>query len=884
MEKPLETARHDNVSIATVLLDAQYADAVQSQPPAAATKSLRAFRGKFKLAFMSQKKRFEPRLDLGSSKQLCSQPCIIRLSIDSVSMQQPCHGIENAELTDPVTLADGIPVHDAEESRAAQHEQTPNASTKEALSNIEDENCSAPSGLELHSGQPDPNHDTSRDQMSELAVSPDTQNGSSSPVLPALRRVKSYSTLIASRDEVLSTGGVQAQPDFVMLKLRLISASLEDSEPFSSAVQAASPGTPSTRSFGAESRRDSGLGLSYAVEAQRWKRACHVQQDAHKAELDSLSQKHKADARVAEERLNELKKTHELEMASKEEQVSTIMSMYQGLNIEHDKLKAQKPGSPASSGHSAKAVTSSGEIVILKSRLEQRDQDLAKALEAKQALQVELTNTRYVNDVAAFEFAEIRVAWEQEVTKNRELANKTNKDAAVKLAEMKTLWEKECVTNMQARLALENDPSKTAEMDRTIDHLRKELMDSELVNNQHVAAFDELEKKFKREQDIAKAELAAAAAQNETLSDAAHEFCKRKRTFQQATDKLVDEHPSCENHRDLSKALNRYCDTVTYEKQLEAFIEKGTERLTETFCTIRRLEIQLKQHETEAEEQKTNCEILEVQSKDHANKVTRLEIDANHRAGELSKLAAEKDTHIHQLQSQMKQIEAQVATGIDACTKWFLDTKDQEIANTRTELTAANQRIDQLRQDLHTKQIFEKLDGDHRQGYVEDLEQYPPRLAAAEKELQTLRNKLENYDLKYSAPNWIDFKTHELRVAEVRTQTRAQVADEVRAEVQVQVKTETEQRLLNYWMNPLAQLGSFLWARIRRLEQPLIDGGLNVWDQERFILAQQSRRLRVSGAESPVVAVANAGSVVAPPQQGHQGPVQYQGRPQHQRQ
>lgn len=419
--------------------------------------------------------------------------------------------------------------------------------------------------------------------------------------------------------------------------------------------------------------------------------------------------------------------------------------------------------------------------------------------------------------------------------------------------------------NIQLRLAMQDDPSKTAEMDRTIDHLQKQLMDCQTLNNQQVAAFDNLEKRCKHEQTAANAQLKAAASLNEMLADVAHDFCKRKATFQSATNSLIADLPECNDHTAIARAVNRYCDTVTYEKQLESLIEKGAAQLTEGHGTIGRLEVQVHEKQTQIEDQDVKYETLDLKCKSHENKITELEVEANHRAGDLSQVTTAKDSTIQQLQSQLGQIETQLRSSLDACIQWFLSSKDQEIDTQKTQLASANQQIHKLQQDLHTKNVFSELDSEHRQHYLADLESYPPRLAAAQKEINTLRSWVSAYESQSSSlhENCVDFKTHTIRVSEVQSQTRLQVADEVRAEVGTQMKTETEQRVLKQWIQPLQQLGSFLWARVARLEVPLTERGVNVHDRERWLLGQQSKRLRVVGWEGVGNVGPAAGGIVS---------------------
>lgn len=702
------------------------------------------------------------------------------------------------------------------------------------------------SETELDTGAKRLPRDTPDIQKSELSASPVEENGGVTTGIRMLRRVKSRQTLVPSENQLCSPGGQGLRRDLDKLTSQLVSQHLEDIELFPSSPLITSPNTPSSSTSEAESRPDSGVGQSPTAKAQRWKRAYYVQKDATCA---------------AEKGLEEAKKTHASELLDKQEQLSTVVSMHQALYAQHEELKAQKAGSSAQSAPKVipKPVSSSDEAVLLKSRLEQSDRDLIKVKAANRALETELTNTRHVNCVGAKEFAELNIAWQHEIGRNKELSAQGDSQAVSELAEYKALYEKECIKNIQLRLAMEADPKKTAEMDRTIDHLQKDLLQSQETNNQHVAAMNKIEKRSKDAQITADAQLKAAASQNEMLADVAHGFCKRKTIFQSATNTLVADLPDCNNHRDLATAVNRYCDTVTYEKQLESLIEKGAAQLTEAHGTIARLEIQVHEQQTEIEDQKLNHEALDLKYRSLENKITVLEVDAIHRASDLAQATTAKDSKIQQLQSQLAQIETQLRSGLDACIQWFLSSKDQEIDMQKAHLASANQEIDILKIELHTKTVFSKLDSEHHQNYFANLETYPPRLAAAEQEVGTLRSKISTHESQCPTlhDNCIDLKAHTIRVAEVQAQTRAQVVTEVRAQVGSRIKNETEQLALRQWIRPLQELGGFLWARVLRLEVLLENGGVNVRDQERWVLEEQSRRLRVLGWEG----VGNVGTV-----------------------
>lgn len=858
--RPIEGPEFGDVSMDTPSVYSRHTNGLQNQLPAARKTPLHMFKGKFKRAFMSQKKCpaiLQQRLNLDISKEVCSPPCIADPDIYLIWEQQHQEDgrAETANLPAP---ADDV---------SASHAKSPViAEPEEAQHTVKsDPKCTKElprEALDI--------------QTSELSASPIEENGEVTAGLSTLCRVKSHPTLILSEAQSCPSKGQGLQVNLDKLRSQLVLQHLEDTELFHSSPLTTSPNTPSRSSSGAESRPDSGHGRSPPAEAQRWKRAYCVQQIAQQTVLRSLAQQSQDDTRVAEERLQEAKKTHASELSDKQEQLSTVISMHQALYAQHEELKAQKAESSARSATKVapKPTPPLDEAVLLKLRPEQSDRDLAKANGANRALELKLTNIIHVNDVAAKEFAEVQTAWQYEVGRNKELLAQRDNKAVPGLAEYKSLYEKECMKNIQLRLAMEKDPKKTAEMDRTIDHLQKDLIQSHETNNQQVATLNQIEKQSKHEQALGEAQLKAAASQNEMLADVAHNFCKRKATFQSTTNSLIADLPECDNHTDIARAVDRYCNTVIYEQQLESLIEKGAARLTEAHGTIGRLEVEVHEKQTQIEDQKVNYETLDLTCKDHENKITALEVEANHRTGDLAQITTAKDSTIQQLQSQLCQIETQLRSGFDTCIQWFLTSKDQEIEIQKAQLTVANQEIHNLRQELHTKNVFHEFDSEHRQHYLVDLESYPPRLAAAEKEIDSLRSRISTYESQSSSTheNCVDLNTHTIRVSEVQAQTRAQVADAVRTEVGSQIKTETEQRVLRQWIQPLQELGSLLWARVARLEAPLTNGGLDVRDRERWVLEEQSKRLRVVGWEGAGNAAASGGIVL---QEG-QGQTRYQ--------
>lgn len=535
INRPMQDLIHDDVSIEVLTAGLHGAHALQIQPFTSSKKPLRAFRGKFKQAFKGQKGRSQASqqpLGLKTPEEVCHLPSYVSPSTDRTSIQLPASVPTPGVIDDTVDTINPL----APGAEGSSH-KTLHAPILPALPVHVAACFNAPAAPKLHVHTDQPSHQAiSQTQSSVPAEAPPTGNGYTSISIPARRRVKSCSCFVSSEEQVPAPGSSQACFDVESLKLRLTAQNLLDTELFLSPVELTTPNTPWNGSFDLDSRPDSGLGLSNTAEAEKWKRTCHVERkarqterEAHQIETQNLIRKHQI-------QVEEMQKT----MAETDERLSIIVSMHQGLCAKHDELQAQKKDSPTNAAKPSRVMTPPNENVILKSRLEQSDAELANTKQANRFLEAELNNTRYAKNIAEAEFAELHAAWQQEVMKNRELISNGATRLNEELAKMKLLYKKEAMTNMQLRNAMGNDPSKTAEMDHTVEHLQEELTNSQNVNNQEVAASPEFEKQTKSELEIAGIELQATVSQNGMPSEVAHQFCIRKGIYQQASNRLVD--------------------------------------------------------------------------------------------------------------------------------------------------------------------------------------------------------------------------------------------------------------------------------------------------------------------------------------------------------
>lgn len=144
------------------------------------------FKGKFKRAFMSQKKRpaiLEHSLDLETSKEVCSPPYITGSDTYLTSEQQQDKengGAETASLVAPVY---DVSASDAEPLMIAELQEAQHIVKPDSGCNIDQKKLP---------------RETPDIQTSELSASPIEENGEVTAGLPTPRHVTSHPTLVPS--------------------------------------------------------------------------------------------------------------------------------------------------------------------------------------------------------------------------------------------------------------------------------------------------------------------------------------------------------------------------------------------------------------------------------------------------------------------------------------------------------------------------------------------------------------------------------------------------------------------------------------------------------------------------------------------------------------
>ncbi|KAL8829736.1 MAG: hypothetical protein Q9191_001846 [Dirinaria sp. TL-2023a] len=530
--------------------------------------------------------------------------------------------------------------------------------------------------------------------------------------------------------------------DLALTKFQLRSATLGNLNGVPSPLHTTSLSSSSNGNWGLD-RHDSGIDLADASEAQRWKRAYHVQREAHDMVLQRLAKQHETDLdllkenntqhlrgmsfmmrtsaesnravangrieelnKAHEEEIADLKKEHESEIAGKDQLLTDILSRFQGLNAKHEEL--------------------------MKNSSDERLEDEYKALK------VELQNTRHRNDIYAREVAELQGAWQRKIDGNWERANVEERlrTAEAKAADFKNLWEKECSKNWQLRCEQETLPgTRHADMEQQIEYLKEELMKSEMENNKHLAAFNQREEEHTKLKYIHAAEVAAVCGQTKLYKSNLLASRKETHNLRTKTITLLEDLSNTLNSDEVSEALNRYCDIVSNDETLESSLEEYAKLLDEAYKSTSSLEMKNSALQRELSSRRLELDKMELQRNQYMIKVQDLEFREDNAAEFHEKDLEAKDAQIQEFRSQMSIIEDKLRSGLDAFSRHLFERKDDA-------LERAHQRIQSLEHDLNVRGFFYGLDECERDQYISELESLPDQLHEAQMQIKRLREML----------------------------------------------------------------------------------------------------------------------------------------------
>lgn len=602
--------------------------------------------------------------------------------------------------------------------------------------------------------------------------------------------------------------------------------------------------------------------------------------DALQARL-ALLESQKAEAEVR----------HEEEITSKDEQVQKIVSMYQALNAKHDELKAQVEHSATGLSKPGASQTLNPELKGFRHAMGVKVEEVANAMSSIDHLQRELENAKHdKHDKEALLFGayhhidgltrQLATAQATEEEKDRMLLNafnenrvadaklveaqKTVKDlealaeklkqlkihSTSELVDMKSECERTLLQNMIMREAMEMNPTKAAEFDNTIGHLKNELAEADERRIEAEETNIELQKQMREDQTKSAAEKTALTKENAMLSLALTGMQSNKRNLEQAIDIYVTTIRGANMADSLEAAIKSYRSTLQLDRQIDTRLTKLVESHSDAVQTAKGLEIRCSQLETAAKDQDVKYADIESEYHRKSQEVDFMEMEVEAKKKDHENALTKKDADIATAKKEAAHFENLLDifkhSNADTVTSWFFRRQEGEVEKTKTALKHSEGRLEALQQELRTKVGYEKLDKELRD-WNECQARYDISPAARD-EVEELKQKLEDLKSKLCAPDAIKWSDHLRRIEEVRAQTTAQLENESREQLEATVSREITLRFGLDYVKPMAELGSYLWARIWRLEQILVNGGYAVEDlddNERHTLLRVSRDFEV---------------------------------------
>lgn len=351
-------------------------------------------------------------------------------------------------------------------------------------------------------------------------------------------------------------------------------------------------------------------------------------------------------------------------------------------------------------------------------------------------------------------------------------------------------------------------PKKGAEYDKTVEHLKGELVEAD---ERAVKAEEEqiqLQKDLELYTVKSKAEITALGEENRILTLAVGDLRSSKDSVQKALNALIK---TLSAGSSLQTAIQTYHSDLAQEKQHDTRLLNLIEMHSQAVDKAKVLEIRCNNLETTAVEQEAKYIDL---SRSHRTKsdaldIAHMETDARkqeHAAAlalSASDLAAAKQESAS-LASTLRKLQYTTA---DDCTAWFLHRQETDLASTKTGLEEAEKRIVQLTQDLRTKTEFEVMDKSLRDVATYDASRFPELAPAQRDEIRELKDRIEEYEQKLCTPDVIPWAEHLRRVEEVREQTTVRVSNEGREKLEEVVNREIVTRFGKEYVLPLVELG-----------------------------------------------------------------------------
>ena len=593
-------------------------------------------------------------------------------------------------------------------------------------------------------------------------------------------------------------------------------------------------------------------------------------------------------------------------IAFKDAQMVEIVSKYQALFLEFEdhKTRTEQQGAIQSRAVSVAHVSSS-ELAQLRKALASQRQESLDALQYLDYLRAELdstNNARKAQDVLLFNaYAQVdeldeqlakanthgghgqikslekrlEAAKDTEEQQERQLFNafqasqtlegdKKQLEETVEklnnlriqvtneLIDAKSECERNLVQNMMMRDAMATDPSKGAEYDKTVEHLKGELVEADERAVQAEENNLQLQKDLDEHSLRSKAEIIALGEANRILTVAVGDLRSSKDSLQKSLNAFIKAFQSNSAGTSLETAIQTYHSDLAEEKQHDTRLLNMVEMHSKAVEKAKVLEIRCNHLETTAVEQAAKYIDLEHLHRKKCDAVDILQMETDAKKQEHEAALAKKDSDLAAAKSESTSLADMLSklqyASADNCTAWFLQRQETNLANAKTALEQAEQRIVALTRDLRAKTEFERMDKGLRDLAAYQASQYPDLTPAARDEIKELKAKIEEYELKLCTPDVVPWAEHLRRIEEVRAQTTVLIENRSKEQIEAVVNKEITTRFGKEYVLPLAELGGHFWVRIQRLEQALLAVGYplrDLDDRERRTLIKASKQFGV---------------------------------------
>ncbi|KAG7005173.1 hypothetical protein G7Y79_00021g050400 [Physcia stellaris] len=511
-------------------------------------------------------------------------------------------------------------------------------------------------------------------------------------------------------------------------------------------------------------------------------------------------------------KLRKVVKVQDEAIAFKDEQMRNVVSKCQTLSAEKDELKIQN-GELSDARRTIDRI--SGQLKKSEATEQQQTSQLYKAFALNQDLGAKLAAATNANKQL-----------EGEVEKLRQLKVQVTGE----FIDAKSECERTYLQNRILTQALALDPAKAAVFHNTNENLKKEIADQEERRIQAEELNIQLQKRHEKERVESKAEITALTEKNKTLNLAIGDLQSSKRALLFAIDDYLIRVPGRDIADSIKVAVKSFRSAAKHDQAIDRRLNEIIGIQSGAVTKAKGLEIHCHQLETAAKDHEIKYMDLEADFRGKSSKVDAMEMEAECKASEHQKALTKKDdeiskakkaaTHAENLLELLKDSQA------DVCTTWFFKRAKKEVTKAKDDLKHAEKRIEGLEQDLHAKIHFEKMDKGSRddRNWKAATE---PDAPALRNEIAQLKEKLEDFEKGLCIPDVVPLQEHLRRLDEVRQQTTAQLQNESRQQLEATINAQLVTQFGNQFVIPLQDLCSHLWNRNLSFENYLKQIGID---------------------------------------------------------